>query len=158
MDQSNERMLRISRCHLQRIRKRLNALSADKQGAEKTSLTGMFASCKNLNRDLLMEVLQGVLSDDYSVRCATTVEEACAFLRMSVVDLVLLDSVLPDGSGDDVMGLAEKLGVSVITMSGYPRYECLGSRHGHLSKPFSVYTMQNEVQATLKQRASRSNG
>jgi DNA-binding response OmpR family regulator len=110
------------------------------------------------NEPLVMEVLYGVLSEGNSVRCATTVEEACAFLRTSVVDLVLLDSVLPDGRGDDVMGLAEKFGVSVITMSGYPRDQSSGSKHGHLSKPFSVDTMLSEVQAVLRHRASLANG
>jgi len=106
---------------------------------------------------LVMQVLLGVLNEDYIVRCATTVEEARACLRASVVDLVLLDSVLSDGSSDGLIGLAENLGVSVITMSGYPRDRCLGPEHGHLSKPFSVDSMLNEVQVTLKQRTIQSN-
>ena len=50
---------------------------------------------------------------------AGTVGDACAFLRNSDVDLVLVDWGLPDGHGDAVAAYAETRHVAAIMMSGY---------------------------------------
>jgi DNA-binding response OmpR family regulator len=101
---------------------------------------------------LVMEALQGVVSTEYRTSCAATVREAYAFLRTSAVDLVLLDHRLADGTGDDIAALAETLGVSIITMSGYPHDESRSSRHPQLMKPFSAEMLLNKMRSVLEHR------
>jgi DNA-binding response OmpR family regulator len=68
---------------------------------------------------LVMELLMAVLEEFYRVSSAGTVGDACAFLRTSDVDLVLVDWSLPDGHGDSVATYAETRSIAAIMMSGY---------------------------------------
>jgi CheY-like chemotaxis protein len=99
---------------------------------------------------LVMEVLRSILDDDYRVNCATTVAEALAFLRTSVVDLLLLDNLLPDGKGDDVAEMAESLGVAIIRMAGYPSETSFIQKAPCLMKPFGADILLSEVRLSLK--------
>ncbi len=87
---------------------------------------------------LIVEVLLGTLEVEYCVSSASTVREALASLRSHKVDVVVLDSILPDGRGAEVACVAETLGAAVIEMSGYPQAMADLERSGrpHLWKPF----------------------
>ncbi|HEY2618514.1 MAG TPA: response regulator [Acetobacteraceae bacterium] len=90
------------------------------------------------DEQLIVEVLNGTLEFEYHVSSAATVRDALAFLRTSRVDVVLLDSILPDGCGVEVARAAEAVGAAVIEMSGYPEVMEGLQRSGrpHLCKPF----------------------
>jgi DNA-binding response OmpR family regulator len=104
----------------------------------------------------VMELLQTLLSEEFRINCATTVAEARAFLRSSLVDLVILDSALPDGRGDEIARLAKALGASIIVMCDHAG----GPLGGHpcLRKPFYVDTMMGEVRSALEQALTSSRG
>ena len=90
-----------------------------------------------------------MLREEYRVNCATTAAEARVFLRSSVVDLLILDSVLPDGNANDIAMSAETLRVPVIGLTSHNG----GALKNHicLKKPFSVDTMLAEVRSALGQ-------
>src|ERR1700743_1588324 len=91
---------------------------------------------------LFMELLLAALEEFYRVSSAGTVGNACAFLRTSDVDLVLVDWNLPDGHGDSVATYAETRGVAAIMMSGYASGmdEVQNNRWPYLMKPFGIET------------------
>ena len=70
---------------------------------------------------LVVEVMVASLESDYHVSSVNTVAAALAFLRMSRVDVALIDKILPDGRGTEVAWLAGNIGAAVIEMSGYPQ-------------------------------------
>ena len=70
---------------------------------------------------LIVDVLVASLELEYRVSSVNTVGAALAFLRTSHVDVVLIDSVLPDGRGTEVACFAGGIGAAVIEMSGYPQ-------------------------------------
>jgi DNA-binding NtrC family response regulator len=100
---------------------------------------------------LIVEVLEGTLEAAYRVSSANTVGQALAFLRTSHVDLILLDSILPDGRSAEVASAAERLGAVVIQMSGYPQvmgeFQC--SERLFLCKPFGPELLLTTIEAAL---------
>ena len=82
---------------------------------------------------------------------ARTVREAVALLRTSHVDVVLLDSILPDGLGAEVSGVAEAIGSVVIHMSGYPQQieELQRSKHVFLCKPFGPAMLLSTIENAI---------
>jgi DNA-binding response OmpR family regulator len=100
---------------------------------------------------LVTDVLRETLEAEYCVSCAKTAAEAFALLRTSHIDIALVDSVLPDGRGGDVAEFAEKSGVAVIAMSGYPQ-EIAAFEHcnaPHLQKPFGAFSLLSTVAAVV---------
>jgi DNA-binding NtrC family response regulator len=89
---------------------------------------------------LIVDGLVASLESEYCVSSVNTVGAALAFLRASHVDLVLIDSVLPDGRGTEVACFADGLGAAVIEMSGYPQVmdDFAHSARPQLLKPFGV--------------------
>jgi DNA-binding NtrC family response regulator len=100
---------------------------------------------------LIVEVLQGTLEVEYRVSSASTVREALASLRTRKVDVVLLDSILPDGRGAEVACVAEMQGAAVIEMSGYPQAMADLERSGrpHLCKPFGPELLLSTITKAL---------
>ena len=100
---------------------------------------------------LVADVLQATLDSEYHVSSVNTVKEALAFLHTSHADVVLLDTVLPDGRGNEVASFAEKLGVAVIHMSGYPEEMGDMQRSGrpHLFKPFKAEVLLSTIRDSL---------
>jgi DNA-binding response OmpR family regulator len=86
-------------------------------------------------REVLEELLQGA---GYAVSTATNGAEALALLDANRFDIVLLDAVIPGGSGMEVADRAVLLRTPVIITSGHPdRIEKLtDGEHAFLSKPF----------------------
>jgi CheY-like chemotaxis protein len=100
---------------------------------------------------LVREALHETLQAQYDVSCASTVGEACEFLGRSRVDLVLVDSILPDGHGDDIATIADTLGVPTIAMSGYPP-EIDRPDRPHLMKPFKANLLFSTIEAAIRMR------
>src|SRR5205807_9631979 len=69
----------------------------------------------------LLPLLTEVLEDEgYRVTAASRRDQARRALRKSVVDLLVADSVLRGGNGDDVAKSASRRGLLIIMMSGGP--------------------------------------
>ena len=96
---------------------------------------------------LIVDVMCASLESDYRLSSVSTVAAALAFLRTSHVDLVLVDTVLPDGRGTEVACLAIDLGAAVIEMSGYPREmeDVERSERLFLPKPFGVEALLSTI-------------
>ena len=96
---------------------------------------------------LIVDVMVASLESEYRVSSVNTVAAALAFLRTSHVDVVLIDSVLPDGRGTEVACFADGLGAAVIEMSGYPQVmdDLERSARLHLLKPFGVQALLSTI-------------
>src|ERR1700716_4401827 len=69
----------------------------------------------------LLSLLTEVLEDEgYRVTAASRRDQARRALRKSDVDLLVADSVLRGGNGDDVAKTASRPGLPQIMMSGQP--------------------------------------
>jgi DNA-binding response OmpR family regulator len=103
---------------------------------------------------LVIEVLAATLESKYRVSSAHTVADAIAFLRTSHVDLVLVDSNLPDGRGTDVAAFAGECGATVVEMSGDPPERTGDDRiaRAQLCKPFRMQTVLSTVEDALRRR------
>jgi len=102
--------------------------------------------------ELLMVLTQVLESDGYHVSGAARRQEALAVLRKGGVDLIVTDSVLRGGNGNDIVNRATSGGVPVILMSGEPeRIESLrvGS-HPFLQKPFRAAELLRLIETVLK--------
>jgi DNA-binding NtrC family response regulator len=104
---------------------------------------------------LIVEILQETLEAQFRVSSVSTVAGALALLRTSHVDVALVDSVLPDGHGDEIAAYAKAHGISVIGMSGYPHemydFECID--HPHLMKPFGTEALFSTIAKVLLETA-----
>ena len=104
---------------------------------------------------LIVEILQETLEAQFHVSSVSTVAGALALLRISHVDVALVDSVLPDGHGDEIADYARAHGTSVIGMSGYPHemhdFESIG--HPHLMKPFGTEALFSTIAKVLEETA-----
>jgi DNA-binding NtrC family response regulator len=96
---------------------------------------------------LIVDVLVASLELEYRVSSVNTVGAALAFLRTSHVDMVLIDSVLPDGRGTEAASFPDGLGAAVIEMAGYPRVmdDLERSARLHLLKPFGVQALLSTI-------------
>src|SRR6185437_16681456 len=105
---------------------------------------------------LIVDVMAASLESDYRVSSVSTVGAALGFLRTSHVDVVLVDTVLPDGRGTEVARLASDLGVAAIEMSGYPQVmeDLERSPRLHLLKPFGVKALLCAVESALTDRSA----
>ena len=100
----------------------------------------------------LLALLTEVLEDEgYRVSGATQRQEARAALRKGDVDLLIADSVLRGGNGDDVAKAAGRRGLPVIMMSGEPdRIARLsGGPIPFLQKPFRAAALLRLVRGLL---------
>src|SRR2546426_479919 len=97
------------------------------------------------------DVLEEALTEVYRTSRARTEREACGCLNSSRIDLIVLDRTLPDGKGEDVITLANRIGVPIIAMSGHPDEIRNLERSGkpHLIKPFGVATLLSGIESVL---------
>ena len=104
----------------------------------------------------VLEVLQATLEEFYLVSSVGTVGDACAFLRTSHVDLVLVDWGLPDGHGNVVAAYAETRNVAAIMMSGYVigTDDIQNNNWPHLMKPFGLKILNATVSSVLERSHS----
>jgi two-component system, OmpR family, KDP operon response regulator KdpE len=97
------------------------------------------------------DVLEEALTEIYRTSRARTESEACKYLKCSRIDLIVLDRGLPDGRGENVIALADRIGVPIISMSGYPDEirNLEESGRPHLIKPFGVTALLARVASVL---------
>ncbi len=100
---------------------------------------------------LIVDVICASLESEYRLSSVNTVVAALALLRTSHVDLVLVDTVLPDGRGTEVARLAIDLGAAVVEMSGYPQemQDVERSERLFLRKPFGVEALLSTIRNAI---------
>jgi two-component system phosphate regulon response regulator PhoB len=106
----------------------------------------------------IQEMLDFSLSTEgYTLYAAGTVKEAWAMLENKSIDLVLLDWMLPDHSGIDLLHRIRKyhskLPVIMITAKSEEEDRILGLDVGaddYVTKPFSVRELHSRIQALLR--------
>jgi two-component system, NtrC family, nitrogen regulation response regulator NtrX len=100
----------------------------------------------------LLALLTEVLEDEgYRVSGATQRQQARAMLRKGNVDLLIADSVLRGGNGDDVAKAAGRRGMPIIMMSGEPTRigQLSGGPLSFLQKPFRAAALLRLVRRLL---------
>src|SRR4051794_15310778 len=99
------------------------------------------------DQELLAAFVADVLGDGYEVVCASNVEDAVDHLLGGVIDLVLLDCVLPDGPNWQVALEADRQDIPVVFMTGDAgQAEELGAgARPYLLKPFTIATLIDVV-------------
>jgi len=100
----------------------------------------------------LLSLLTEVLEDEgYRVSGASRRQQARAALRKGDVDLLIADSVLRGGNGDDVAKAASRRGLPIIMMSGEPERiaRLSGGPLPFLPKPFRAAALQRLVRQLL---------
>jgi DNA-binding response OmpR family regulator len=119
--------------------------------------------------DLLCEHL---IADRYEVLPAPTASDALRFCRYNHPDLLLLDSVLPDMPGLDVIrqireadGIEARfdpnLPIVLLTARGGPTDRVRGLENGaddYVQKPFHYEELRARIQAILRRRHNRHDG
>jgi two-component system phosphate regulon response regulator PhoB len=105
-------------------------------------------------QDMLMYALD---TEGYTLYQATTVKDAWQAIESKAVDLVLLDWMLPDNSGIDLLHRIRKyhsaLPVIMITAKSEEEDRILGLDVGaddYITKPFSVRELKSRIQAVLR--------
>ena len=100
----------------------------------------------------LLSLLTEVLEDEgYRVSGASRRQQARAALRKGDVDLLIADSVLRGGNGDDVAKAAGQRGLPIIMMSGDPERiaRLSGGPLPFLPKPFRAAALLRLIRQLL---------
>lgn len=106
----------------------------------------------------IQEMLKFSLSTEgYTLHAVSTVKDAWATIENNAIDLVLLDWMLPDNSGIDLLHRIRKyhakLPVIMITAKAEEEDRILGLDVGaddYVTKPFSVRELNSRIQALLR--------
>ena len=103
--------------------------------------------------DLLTVLTQVLEQQGYRVSTATRRTQARSLLRKGDIDLIVADSVLRGGNGDDVAKAATQREVPVIMMSGEPERitRLSGGPLPFLAKPFRASALVQLVAQILGQ-------
>ena len=111
------------------------------------------------------DTLELVLPQEYELQSATTLAEGERVVAGGEVDLVLLDLVLPDGSGLDLLRRirASPLGPPVVLLTGHAdvRLAVDAIRAGasdYLVKPYELRTLLATLHTALVNGTARRNG
>ncbi|HEY8874580.1 MAG TPA: response regulator [Stellaceae bacterium] len=88
--------------------------------------------------DLVVVLVQVLEREGYRVSAASRREEALVVLRQGDVDLIVADSVLRGGNGDDIAKSASEREIPVIMISGEPERiaRLRGGSVPFIEKPF----------------------
>src|SRR5258708_25869605 len=106
----------------------------------------------------LLSLLTEVLEDEgYRVSGASRRQQARAALRKGNVDLLIADSVLRGGNGDDVAKAAGRRGLPIIMMSGEPERiaRLSGGPLPFLQKPFRAAAVLRLLPHAVADRLAR---
>jgi len=106
----------------------------------------------------IQEMLNFSLSPEgYALESAYSVKEAWEMIEKKTIDLVLLDWMLPDNSGIDLLHRIRKyhsmLPVIMLTAKAEEEDRILGLDVGaddYITKPFSVRELKSRIQAVLR--------
>jgi DNA-binding response OmpR family regulator len=101
--------------------------------------------------DLLNVLTQVLEQQGYRVSTATRRTQARSLLRKGGIDLIVADSVLRGGNGDDVAKSASRRGLPIIMMSGEPDRiaRLTGGPLPFLQKPFRATALVRLVRQLL---------
>ena len=101
--------------------------------------------------DLLLLLTEVLEDEGYRVSGASRRQQARAALRKGDVDLLIADSVLRGGNGDDVAKAASRRGLPIIMMSGEPERiaRLSGGPLPFLPKPFRAAALLRLVRQLL---------
>lgn len=104
----------------------------------------------------VLTVIKAMLeSDDYNVLTARSADVTLSIAeRKSIIDLVLMDVIMPDASGPDLVEkvLAVQPAAKVLFMSGYCEADILPERvrvAGLLPKPFTSGQLRETIETAL---------
>lgn len=104
----------------------------------------------------LTGALQVILSREYEVDAATDAPEACELLQEHTYDLLMLDLILPRGTGLEILALLTETPATappVIVMSALGREVDLSRFQpliaGYLAKPFGLEEVERRVREAL---------
>jgi DNA-binding response OmpR family regulator len=108
-------------------------------------------------------IVKGLAAEGHAVECAGTVASGCRMALDRDYDLVLLDLLLPDGNGREVLERlrSAKPDIPVIVVSALDEVEDkvdlldLGA-DDYLTKPFSFRELSARVRAHARQRQATS--
>jgi two-component system OmpR family response regulator len=108
-------------------------------------------------------VERGLAADGHSSERATTVAEAAMAIELGTYDLVVLDLLLPDGHGRDVLERVRKTdpGVPVLVLSAVgdvdDKVDILDmGANDYMTKPFAFREFAARIRALTRQESSRS--
>jgi DNA-binding response OmpR family regulator len=114
-------------------------------------------------RDLALGLRANLEVEGYDVAVAHTGEEGLREARAGAPDLVILDLMLPDTDGYDVLARLRKAGhempVVILTARGEEVDKVRGFRAGaddYVTKPFGVMELLVRIQAILRRGAPRA--
>lgn len=104
--------------------------------------------------DLVSVLVQVLEQKGYRVSAASSRAEARALLRKGGVDLIVADSVLRGGNGEDLAKAAVQRGVPVILISGEPDriMRLSGGPIPFLQKPFGSAALLELVAQSMAPR------
>jgi DNA-binding NtrC family response regulator len=100
---------------------------------------------------LVSEVIAAALGDTYPTTVVETAEEALLLIRRGGFRLMLLDCTLPGGIDPNLIPEADRMGTTVMLMSGDPgRVAQLSDRaRPFVIKPFTLGRLIDAVEALL---------
>ncbi len=106
---------------------------------------------------LLSDSVVHALETDYSLEQVYTVKEALIKLQMSVYDLILLDLILPDGTGMDICTKIrqhyDQLPILILTGKESVEQKVSALNSGaddYLTKPFEIEELRARINALLR--------
>jgi DNA-binding response OmpR family regulator len=117
------------------------------------------------NKDLQEIISSLLMSEGFTVQCASTGSEALKMLETNQFDLVLLDLGLPDIQGENILKIIQKdypgLPVVILTAKSKPHEIAEGLNLGaddYLAKPFAIEELLARINARLRTtRAANQN-
>src|SRR5689334_7327906 len=103
------------------------------------------------DRSVRTTVEHTLIAEGYTVDVAVTVGQGCAFVESGIYDLVLVDLLLPDGSGLKVADCAAERDMKVLIVTGYgfsiPAADLV--RHDYVLKPLRRHELLREVERRI---------
>ena len=105
---------------------------------------------------LVSEVIAAALGDTYPTTVVESAEDALRLIRGGEFRVMLLDCTLPGGIDPNLIPEADRVGTSVILMSGDPgRVAQLSDRpRPFVIKPFTLGGLLSSVEAVLASNAT----
>jgi DNA-binding response OmpR family regulator len=104
--------------------------------------------------EVVCEALRGLLSDDFDAVCVGTLASARRLLDGGTCDLLVLDLMLGDGDGADLLAERRSRGPRAIVVSAKHDADRVAKKHGaaFVRKPFTDADLVATIHACLSRR------
>jgi hypothetical protein len=103
---------------------------------------------------MVRETILLMLEDDYEIHCAVSASAALTHLRATnglLIDVMLLDCLLPDGNLAGVLAEADQRSIPVVLISGDPsQAEAVAPNRPFLPKPFTQATLLDVLETARR--------